>query len=291
MIMDKIQYKIYHENKTHTPDDIPYNTYLCSIPLDFQSVNLHWHDEIEIIVIKKGTGIVSVNLTSYFVNAGDIIFVLPGQLHSISQKDSEIMEYENILFKSALLKSSGYDLCNDKFIQPFFSGNLNICPVVNDQLAYYPPIASAIAEIDHLCDQRPYAYQLAVKSHLFQILYTLISNCGQNKTKPISQKSLKKIKAILSYIADNFQENITIEDIANHCFYSKSYFMKFFKETMGVSFIQYLNDYRLEIAAKLLTTTTDNILDIAFHTGFNNISYFNRCFKNKYGVSPGQYRS
>lgn len=291
MIMDKIQYKIYHENKIHTPDDFPYNTYLCSIPLDFRSVNLHWHDEVEIIVIKKGTGIVSVNLTSYFVNAGDIIFVLPGQLHSISQKDSEIMEYENILFKSALLKSSGYDLCNDKFIQPFFSGNLNICPVVNDQLAYYPPIASAITEIDYLCDLRPYAYQIAVKSHLFQILYTLISNCGQNKTKPISQKSLKKIKAILSYIAENFQENITIEDIANHCFYSKSYFMKFFKETMGVSFIQYLNDYRLEIAAELLTTTTDNILDIAFHTGFNNISYFNRCFKNKYGLSPGRYRS
>lgn len=62
--------------------------------------------------------------------------------------------------------------------------------------------------------------------------------------------------------------------------------MKFFKETMGVSFIQYLNDYRLEIAAELLTTTTDNILDIAFATGFNNISYFNRCFKKKYGVSP-----
>ena len=59
--MDKLQYKIYHENKTHTPDDFPYNTYLCSIPLDFKSVNLHWHDEVEIIVIKKGTGIVSVD--------------------------------------------------------------------------------------------------------------------------------------------------------------------------------------------------------------------------------------
>ena len=101
--MDKLQYKIYHENKTHTPDDFPYNTYLCSIPLDFKSVNLHWHDEVEIIVIKKGTGIVSVDLTTYSVSAGDIIFVLPGQLHAISQKDREIMEYENILFKSSHL--------------------------------------------------------------------------------------------------------------------------------------------------------------------------------------------
>ena len=54
--MNKDQYKIYHETKTHTPDDFPYNTYLCSIPLDFKSVNLHWHNEVEIIVIKKGCG-------------------------------------------------------------------------------------------------------------------------------------------------------------------------------------------------------------------------------------------
>lgn len=141
---------------------------------------------------KKGSGIVSVDLTTYSVSAGDIIFVLPGQLHAISQKDNEIMEYENILFKSSLLKSSGYDLCNDKFIQPLFSGSLNICPVINNQTPYYPPVITAINEIDHLCDLRPYAYQLSIKAHLFQILYTLVSNCGQNKIKPINQKSLKK---------------------------------------------------------------------------------------------------
>ena len=119
--MDKLQYKIYHENKTHTPDDFPYNTYLCSIPLDFQSVNLHWHDEVEIIVIKKGIGIVSVDLTTYSVSAGDIIFVLPGQLHSISQKDNEIMEYENILFQSSLLYSADSDPRTVGYFQPYFS--------------------------------------------------------------------------------------------------------------------------------------------------------------------------
>lgn len=55
--------------------------------------------------------------------------------------------------------------------------------------------------------------------------------------------------------------------------------MKFFKETMGMSFVQYLNDYRLEVAAKLLTTTSDDIINIAINTGFDNLSYFNRCFK------------
>ena len=157
--MNKDQYKIYHENKRHTPDDFPYNTYLCSIPLDFKSVNLHWHNEVEIIVIKKGCGIVNVNLVSYSVEAGNIIFVFPGQLHSIIQKEDNIMEYENILFKSGLLKSSGSDLCNDKFIQSLLSGNLNMYPIVNDCFEYYNSIFSLIKEIDNLCDLHPYAYQ------------------------------------------------------------------------------------------------------------------------------------
>lgn len=289
--MDRKQYEIYHENKAHTPDGFPYNTYLCSIPLDFRSIKLHWHNEVEIIVIKKGEGIVSVDLVSYSVKSGDVVFVFPGQLHSISQKDSETMEYENILFKSVLLKSSGYDLCNDNFIQPLLSGNFNISPIVNQKCSYYTAIASSIDRIDQLCDARPYAYQLAVKSYLFQIFYVIIANCGNSEMTPISKKSLEKVKMILTYISEHFQENITIEDMASHCFYSKSYFMKFFRETMGVSFISYLNDYRLEIAAKQLTDTSDNIVNIALNTGFDNLSYFNRCFKKKYGMTPGKYRN
>ena len=59
---------------------------------------------------------------------------------------------------------------------------------------------------------------------------------------------------------------------------------------MGVSFTQYLNDYRLQIAAQLLKETEDNILEIASATGFENLSYINRSFKKKYGLTPGQYR-
>ena len=66
--------------------------------------------------------------------------------------------------------------------------------------------------------------------------------------------------------------------------------MKFFKESMGMSFINYLNDYRLETAANKLRATDDNILEIAIACGFNNLSYFNRSFKKKYKITPGKYR-
>lgn len=288
--MNRDQYELYHETKSHTPDDFPYNTYLCSIPLDFTAVSLHWHKEIEFIVIKKGCGLVSVDLVSYPVSAGDIVFVYSGQLHSISQKDQESMEYENILFKPELLKASGYDLCYDSFISPLLMGSRSISPVISPSVPYHHQAIEQINEIDHLCDLRPYGYQVAVKAHLFQFFYTLLSHYEEHISTAISQKSLNKIKVILSYIADHFQNEITIEEIANHCYYSKSYFMKFFKEIMGVSFIQYLNDYRLDVAAKLLSSTSDSISGIAMDTGFGNLSYFNRCFKKKYGITPGKFR-
>ena len=49
--MNLTNYEIYHEDKSHTSPEFPYNTYLCSIPLDFSAVNMHWHEEAEIIVI------------------------------------------------------------------------------------------------------------------------------------------------------------------------------------------------------------------------------------------------
>ena len=285
------QLELYHENKKHTPSDFPYNTYLCSIPLDFKVVKTHWHNEIEIIVIKKGEGMVSVDLTPYYVKAGDIIFLVSGQLHSIEQKEDSIMEYENILFQPELLKSSGQDYCNDKFIRPLFSGKTKFSPIISQECHYYTEFAEGIEKIDCLCASRPYGYQLAVKGYLFQLLYVLLSHCENAQRASVNEKSLEKLKMILSYLSENYQNPITIEEIATHCFYSKSYFMKFFKETMGMGFIQYLNDYRLDIAAKLLLDTSDNILDIAVQTGFDNLSYFNRCFKRKYGISPGKYRN
>ena len=77
--MDLTEFQRYKENKVHTDSFFPYNTYLCSIPLDFPCVPYHWHDETELIVIQKGSGIVYVDFNRYEVSAGSIIVVLPGE--------------------------------------------------------------------------------------------------------------------------------------------------------------------------------------------------------------------
>ena len=67
--------------------------------------------------------------------------------------------------------------------------------------------------------------------------------------------------------------------------------MRFFKRHMNMTSIEYLNQYRLEMASRQLAETNLSVTSIALESGFNNISYFNRVFKRKFGVTPMEYRS
>lgn len=290
--MNMNEYQNYHETKSHTTAEFPYNTYLCSIPLNFTQVPLHWHEELELIVIQKGVGLVSVDFQTETVTAGDIVLVLPGQLHSIEQKEQERMEYENILLNPTMLMSGEQDLCAVRFIRPLIQDALAADTFLTPALSYYSSVASCIREIDRLCDIRPEGYQLAVKGWLFHLLYYLVTNKKNRDSVSNSKtKSLEKLKTILKYVEEHYAETLTIADMADLTYYSKSHFMKFFRMHMGMGFIEYLNDYRLTIAARLLTTTDDVILEIASLSGFDNLSYFNRLFRRKFHTTPGQYRS
>lgn len=290
--MNLNEYQNYHETKSHTVSEFPYNTYLCSIPLDFSLVPLHWHAEFELIVIKKGRGLVSVDLNRQPVSASDLVFIRPGQLHSIEQDGGHSMEYENIIFKKELLSSGDDDLCARRFFDPLMAGKIPSVSFFTPAAACYEEVSDCFRQIDLFCATKPEGYQLAVKSFLFRFFFLLISNQHKTGETPAPQsKTLEKLKTILKYVEEHYSEPITIEDMAALTFYSKSHFMKFFKMHMGSSFIEYLNDYRLTMAERMLRGSDDSVLEIAGKSGFDNLSYFNRMFKRKYGSSPGKWRT
>lgn len=279
-----------HENKVHFQDDFPYNTYICSIPLDFTNVPVHWHGEFEIIVIKKGSGIVTVNFQQYQVSSGDIIIVLPEALHSIEGNPNTTMEYENILFSKELLTFPEKDLTMKEFLLPLFQGKISVRTKISYGKKIYQELNDIIVFLDEKCDKKTYGYQIAVKGALLQIIYLLITNPPSGEDTLSIDKSKEKLKSMIRYVSTHYQEKITIEEISQFFHYSPSHFMKFFKTHTGMSFISYVNDYRITEARTLLTNTTDSILDISFQCGFTNLSNFNRIFKRKYGISPSQMR-
>lgn len=288
--MNGKSYENFHENKSHTSAGFPYNTYLCTIPQDFDSVPLHWHDDAEIIYIKKGRGIVSVDLCDIPVNAGDIVFILPGRLHSIRSYPNVRMEYENIIFDMEFLSSRLPERMYSDYFTPLANGELAFPILISpDTCRKYADAAHFIDMADDCCRDRAQAYEIAVKGYLFCFFSALFSDCKAASVSK-SNDNVEKLKNVLRHIEKNYADVITIDEMASLCCFSSSHFMRFFKQTMGMPFTAYLNDYRLTLAAKALLESHKAILDIATECGFENLSYFNRQFKKKYGTTPSNYR-
>lgn len=287
--MNTLEYENLYERKSHVSPQFPYNTYLCSIPLDFTLVPAHWHNDVELIVIKKGTGTISVDMEPQTVSAGDIILVRPGQIHSISQHDNDTMEYENILFRPDLLYSQNTDLRTLEYFDLYFNPEYNLPWHIDHSNSCHKKLAECINAIDTLCGERPRYYELSVKGYLFQFFYLLFS-CQESPVYSTGRKSLDKVKKMIAYIEEHYMEPISVQSAADYMGFSNSHFMKFFKQNMHTTFTSYLNHYRLTIAGRLLLTTDDNILVISEKTGFNNLSYFNRLFKQYFHMTPREYR-
>lgn len=288
--MNILEYENYQEKVSHSDPAFPYITYLCSIPLDFSCVPPHWHDEIELIYIKKGSGMITVDFIQYQVDAGTIVLILPGQLHSIDEIPGYSMEYENIIFHPGILLTKASLSSNKDFLQPLFAGEIAVPTVYRPNSPFYREIAYCVDANDEIRKTFPKGYQLFLKSQLFMMFYILIKELSSNAVERKDTKSLAKMKLIMKYIENNYMNKISIADVAEEVHLSQSHFMKYFKNTMGTSFIDYLNEYRLTMASRLLLSSDATVLSISEEVGFDNLSYFNRSFKRRFGQTPSAYR-
>ena len=165
------EYESYHEQKSHFDASFPYNTYLCSIPFDFTNVPLHWHDEVEFIYIKVGTGIITVDFQKYIVQGGDIAIIWPGQIHSIEQLHDQAMEYENIIFQTSLLGESVIDRSYAQFIKPLLDGHFSTPAILTNQSAAYATVRHCLDKNDNIGMSFPDGYPLAIKGNLFSLFF------------------------------------------------------------------------------------------------------------------------
>ena len=286
--MNILEYQRYQEKISWKPFISIYH--ICARSLDFSYVPIHWHDEMELIYIKKGHGIITVDFTQYQVSAGTLALIIPGQLHSIEQYENESMEYENIIFHPQILLSKQTDTCSTDYFSPLMDGTLTVPVLYQPGDPYYGKISACVDANDEISKTNPPAYQLFIKSQLFMLFYILFNKCSSRNAQKKDYKSLEKMKLILKFVENNYMEKITIEDVAKEVSLSQSHFMKYFKNTMGTSFIDYLNEYRLTMASRLLISSDSSVLDIAAEVGFDNLSYFNRSCKKRFQQTPREYR-
>ena len=238
--MNLEEYSQYRETLLHEQPGFAYNTYLCTIPQDFARVDLHWHDQMEIIYVKKGRGTVTAASRKYPVMAGSIMPILPGELHAIDGDPGVRMEYENIIFPLSLLDNQvENDWARRNILTPLQMGTLR-----------FP---------------RPIYADTAMHA---EVLYT--HRIREESLPPSPYEDA--IKQVLLYVQNHFSEPITVSDAASLIDYSDAHFMRVFRRETGFTFGEYLSDYRLRYASYLLRERPDSVGAIASLCGFDNFS-------------------
>ncbi len=274
-----------HENKLHGQATFPYMVYRGWLPRYIRSYPLHWHEEMEFIVVTRGQGIVTVRANRYEVHQGDILVIPPQMLHGIEQQQELEMEYFNILFRLTMLEGAEG---GDEAVRQLYDPGFPVSVLLRRGTELNQLLAEHMQELIENRSERDSTYTLMIRSHLLAILYYLLSTADIREAK-VPSISYDSLKPALQYIQEFYDRDITVHQAAELCCFSDSYFMKLFRELTGISFTQYLKRLRLEKAEALLRKG-QRVGEAAERVGFRNLSYFSRAFQSQYGVTPSQYR-
>ena len=253
---------------------------------------LHWHEEIEITYIDRGEGTYAVDLEEFSVKDGDFVVVSPKALHSSYLNHPKGIRTLTFVFHLNMLNSLLTDACGIKFFAPLMHGEFSTPIVIHKDTPGYFEILETFFKLHDAYKEKTVGYELAVKSHLMFLFYQMFHhNIFQKKGGQLPvQHTAELLKKVINYIHTSYAKHITVADLASLCDFSEYHFMRFFKNHVGMTCIDYINNYRLDIPAAMLKDREASVMEIALDTGFHNISYFNKVFKAKFHMTPSQYR-
>lgn len=277
------------ETIPHGSDDYPFRYYLEDIwEFDFHCIDWHWHPEVEFVLIEKGTMELLVGSDRYTVGAGTGIFINSQVIHRFEAAESVIIP--NIVFSPSLLAPET-SLIYRKYIQPVLDSAAE-CVMFSaedpGQKELLVTLASVfvVQEEENGCEIK--TAELLLK--LWRMLYEKVDTAEKTSALRAAEKTQAQLQIMLQYIHQNYLYPISLDDIAETVALSKSSVLNIFQKNIHTSPIQYLVNYRLKRAAKMLAATRSSVSTIARDTGFENIGYFCRKFKEVFQLTPGEYR-
>ena len=290
--MEHNEYTALKENTKHGDFMLPFTEYPAKMPEMYTSFPLHWHDEMEIVLVQEGSLEINIDLEIFQAHEGDIVILKPCTLHGFKQLEQYSAVYHTILFQMSILSNNISDACAMKYFNPFLENRYAYSKVISGSDEDGEKIRKCLEGLIHSYKTKNDFYELEIKSQLFHLFYLLFTHTFEKKNtvSGVRSDTVYNVKLILDYISEHYTEIITIEELAEMLHFSPQYFMRFFKKYTGMTCLDYINDYRLNTAARLLLETNKSVSEIAEEVGLRNVSYFNRLFKRKYEMTPREYR-
>ena len=281
------------ENAHHGTRSFPAGFYEAVVPVHYQDMLVHWHEEMEFTKVISGRLHYDIDQIPCELEEGDILLIGPDTLHAAHQIPGVQAQTRTVVFHLQLAGLDTADSCTERYVMPIREGTLRIPPVLHPGEPFYQEIDRCFESMWQ-CETESVPYrELQFKSQVFGLIRLIWQYAAGTVTQPPTRTFRQyedKLKLALAYIQEHYPEPITIAKLAQLCGFSQVHFMNVFKAAIGSTCIEYLVKYRLAHAAMDLRETDHSIMQVALDNGFQNTSYFNRAFKSQYGMTPSAYR-
>ncbi len=253
----------------------------------------HYHQEFELSFITEGSGkrIVGDSVESF--HPGDLIFIGPRIPHvwisgemARTQHSGRTLESVYLLFNQDILPQELISLPEFKDVKRAIKLSERGMLIQEDTLN----------QVSKIMLQLPYQDRMKRLMLFYEILhiignsqsFTLLASEAYVKSK--FETSNTRVNNIHEFLMNNYREEINLEEIAELVHLAPASVCRFFKSATGQTIFNYLNKIKVDYACNLLMNTDLNIVDISYDCGFNNLSHFNKQFKQITGKTPSQYR-
>lgn len=248
----------------------------------------HTHESFELYYLMSGKRNYFMNGRLYAIEKGDLVFVPKYELHrtldaGTPQHDRFLVQFTDDLFDEVF--GGQY---KEVLLRPYYTGVRTLRLKPEDLLVLDGIVLRIIRDLK----EQPTAHSLQVKLLITELLL-FISRCLERydaEISPVETPLQQKIAEIADFISKHYMNPLTLGQLSETFYLSPHYISRIFKQTTGFSFVKYLTFVRIGEAKRLLRETNMKVLHIADRVGFENLSHFNRVFKETVLLSPSQYR-
>lgn len=277
--MQKFQYL---DKKRHGTSDFPVEYYYVDAAHPRYVMAFHWHNEWELLRVREGQFVLSMDDVSHTLTAGDAVLISPETLHGGEPIDCI---YECLVFDLyGLFKKT--DALKPHFT-PFYRKEWIPGPLLSEDNASVTDLMESSPRTDTPCREP------LIVAGLIQLFTSFITTGNYQVITPDLAQSkhwFDRMKTVLEYIESHFGENISLDALAQVAGMNPRYFCRVFHSLTHHTPMNYVNLYRIEQAAFLLESTDKTITQIATECGFWESSYFTKVFKKKKHCTPKAYR-
>lgn len=243
---------------------------------------LHQHDAWELYVVLKGHGNRMAGDSLLPFKENDVVMIPPKMHHRWIYEGDEEASYLMIAFQNSWLEKVVNDF-------PEIRQQIPEVPILDNAIQFGDDSAREIRRTMHKMDEESELDQLAEFIKLLPLIYNTKDYTIAGRPIQV-ERDVKRLQDTSAWVMKNYVSDISLDDIASHLGMNTSAFCSWFKKHKGQTFMQYVMDYRLKTACRMLVSGNEQVKAIANATGFSDLSHFVHAFTRIIGMSPNKYR-